>query len=185
MKKPLFTGVCTALVTPFMDGKINYPMLKMLLRRQLEGGIRAVVLSGTTGESATLTDDEKLSLLKAAKDFVGDDMQIIAGTGSNSTAHAIELSVAAQEAGADGLLLVSPYYNKATAEGLVAHYTSIAKAVNLPMILYNVPSRTGVDIPVSVYSRLSQVSNIVGVKEASTDLGKILPTDVQNLTQVR
>ena len=174
MKKPLFTGVCTALVTPFMDGKINYPMLKMLLRRQLEGGIRAVVLSGTTGESATLTDDEKLSLLKAAKDFVGDDMQIIAGTGSNSTAHAIELSVAAQEAGADGLLLVSPYYNKATADGLVAHYTSIAKAVTLPMILYNVPSRTGVDIPVSVYSRLSQVSNIVGVKEASTDLGKIL-----------
>lgn len=174
MKKPLFTGVCTALVTPFMDGKINYPMLKMLLRRQLEGGIRAVVLSGTTGESATLTDDEKLSLLKAAKDFVGDDMQIIAGTGSNSTAHAIELSVAAQEAGADGLLLVSPYYNKATADGLVAHYTSIAKAVNLSMILYNVPSRTGVDIPVSVYNRLSQISNIVGVKEASTDLAKIL-----------
>lgn len=174
MKKPLFTGVCTALVTPFIDGKVNYPMLKMLLRQQLDGGIKAVVLSGTTGESPTLSDEEKLALFKAAKDFVGNDMQIIAGTGSNNTAHAIELSVAAQEAGADGLLIVSPYYNKATADGLVAHYSAIASSVDLPVILYNVPSRTGVDMPVNTYCRLAQIPNIAGVKEASTDLGKIL-----------
>ena len=174
MKKPLFTGVCTALVTPFIDGKINYPMLKILLGRQLEAGIKSVILYGTTGESATLSDEEKLTLLKAAKDFVGNDMQIIAGSGSNSTSHAIDLSVASQEAGADGLLIVSPYYNKATNDGLIAHYSAIASAVHLPIILYNVPARTGLDIPVSVYSRLSQIPNIVGVKEASTDLGKIL-----------
>ena len=174
MRKPLFTGVCTALVTPFIDGKINYPMLKILLKRQLENGIKAVVLSGTTGESATLSDEEKLSILKTAKDFVGNDMQIIAGSGSNSTSHAIDLSAASQEAGADGLLIVSPYYNKATNDGLIAHYTAIANAVHLPIILYNVPTRTGIDIPVSVYNHLSQMPNIVGVKEASTDLDKIL-----------
>lgn len=174
MNKPLFTGVCTALVTPFMDGKINFPMLRILLKRQLECGVKAVVLAGTTGESATLSDEEKLALFKTAKDYVGSDMQIIAGTGSNATQHAIELSISAQEAGVDGLLLVSPYYNKATPDGLVAHYSAIAETVRLPIILYNVPSRTGLDMPVSVYRQLSEISNIAGIKEASTDLSKIL-----------
>ncbi len=174
MKTPLFTGVCTALVTPFWDGKINFPMLQILLRRQMDAGIPAVVLAGTTGESATLSDDEKLALFQYAREFVGDKMQIIAGTGSNNTSHAIELSIAAQEIGADGLLIVSPYYNKATPDGLIAHYTAIAKSVKIPIILYNVPSRTGVDIPVSVYQELAKLPNAAGIKEASTDIGKIL-----------
>lgn len=173
MTKPLFTGVCTALVTPFLDGRINYPMVQILLKRQMDAHIPAVVLAGTTGESPTLSDEEKLELFRRAKDHVGDAMTVIAGTGSNDTAHAVELSQAAQEEGADALLVVSPYYNKATPAGLYAHYLTIAHAVSIPIILYNVPSRTGVDIPVSIYQRLSRVPNIVGVKEASTDMTKI------------
>lgn len=171
--KPFFTGVCTALVTPFLDDKINYPMLEQLLKRQIDAGIEAVVISGTTGESPTLSDEEKLELFQRAKDYVGSRCRIIAGTGSNSTQHTVELSCAAEETGVDGLLIVSPYYNKATPEGLFAHYLAVAHAVRLPIIIYNVPSRTGVDIPVSVYGRLSRISNIAGVKEASTDITKI------------
>jgi len=173
MKKQLFTGVCTAIVTPFLDGKVNYPMMEMLLRRQMDAGIKAVVVSGTTGESATLSDEEKLELFRRCKEYVGNQMCIIAGTGSNSTAHAVELSKEAEKAGADALLVVSPYYNKATPEGLFAHFLSIAHAVSIPIILYNVPSRTGVDIPVHVYKRLSAIPNIVGVKEASPNIIKI------------
>lgn len=173
MSEPLFTGVCTALVTPFLNGHINYPMAQLLLKRQMEAGIKAVVLAGTTGEAPTLTDNEKIELFRKCKEYSGNDCLIIAGTGSNCTAHAIELSQAAEENGADALLVVSPYYNKATADGLIAHYLSIAHAVRIPVIVYNVPSRTGVDIPVFVYKRLSAVPNIVGVKEASTDITKI------------
>ncbi len=174
MKEPLFTGVCTALVTPFLDGKINYPMLNILLSRQIDAGVEAVVLAGTTGESATLSDEEKLELFAHAKEFVGNKILIFTGTGSNDTKHAVELSVLAQQAGVDGLLIVSPYYNKATPNGLIAHYTAIAQAVSIPIIVYNVPSRTGVDIPVSVYAHLAKIPNIAGVKEASTDIDKIL-----------
>lgn len=173
MKEPLFTGVCTALVTPFLDGKVNYPMLEQLLKRQLEAKIPACVICGTTGESATLSDSEKLELFRRAKAFVGDSMKIIAGTGSNSTAHTIELSREASECGVDGLLVVSPYYNKATDDGLYAHFTAIAHSVSLPIIVYNVPSRTGVDIPVAVYRRLSRIPNIAGIKEASTSISKV------------
>ena len=173
MHKPLFTGACTALVTPFLDGKVNYPMMEQLLRRQVEAGITAVVIAGTTGESPTLSDDEKIELFHRCKSYVGNTCKIIAGTGTNSTEHAVSLSVAAEEAGVDGLLVVSPYYNKSTPDGLFAHYLSIAHAVSLPVILYNVPSRTGVDIPVSVYQRLSRIPNIVGVKEANSDITKI------------
>ena len=174
MKNPLFTGTCTALVTPFLNGKVNYPMMEQLLRRQMEAGIRTVVIAGTTGESPTLSDAEKLEMFRRAKYYVGDQCKIIAGTGSNSTEHTIELSIAAQSVGADALLIVSPYYNKATPGGLIAHYTAVAEAVHLPIIIYNVPSRTGVDIPVSVYKALSTVPNICGIKEASTDISKIL-----------
>ena len=173
MKKPLFTGVCTALVTPFLNGKVNYPLAEQLLLRQMKAGVRAVVLAGTTGEAPTLSDEEKIELFYRCKQFAQDQCLIIAGTGSNSTTHAVELSIAAEEAGADALLVVSPYYNKATADGLVAHYLSVAHAVSIPVILYNVPSRTGLDIPVSVYKRLSAVPNIAGVKEASADITKI------------
>ena len=173
MKNILFQGACTALVTPFLGDKVNYPMLERLLERQMEAGIRAVVLCGTTGESPTLSDEEKLTIFRRAKEFVGDRCTIIAGTGSNSTAHAVELSQAAEAAGGDALLVVSPYYNKATPDGLCAHYETIAGAVHIPIILYNVPSRTGVDIPVAVYRQLARVKNIVGVKEASGDITKI------------
>ena len=173
MKHPFFSGVCTALVTPFLKDSVNYPMLEQLLRRQYDAGIRALVICGTTGESATLTDEEKLTMFRYAKKSGPEDLRIIAGTGSNSTAHAIALSQAAQAAGADAVLVVSPYYNKATPEGLYLHYAAIASSVQIPVILYNVPSRTGVDIPVEVYRRLSQIPNIAGVKEASSDIRKI------------
>ncbi len=173
MKNPIFTGVCTALVTPFWAGEVNYPLTELLLKRQMDAGVSAVVLSGTTGEAPTLTDEEKLTLFAKCKAYAKNDCTIIAGTGSNSTAHTVALSRAAQEVGADALLVVSPYYNKATPEGLTAHYLTLANAVDIPVIVYNVPSRTGVDIPVSVYKQLSVHPNIVGVKEASTDITKI------------
>ncbi len=173
MKHVLFQGACTALVTPFLNGKVNYPMLEQLLRRQLDAGIEAVVICGTTGESPTLSDTEKLLMFRKAKEFVGDRCKIIAGTGSNSTEHAIQLSKAAEDVGADALLVVSPYYNKATSDGLIAHYSAIAGSVHIPVIAYNVPSRTGVDIPVSVYQAISLIPNMAGVKEASTDISKI------------
>lgn len=172
-EKPLFTGVCTALVTPFLQGQVNYPMLERLLQAQLDAGIRAIVICGTTGESPTLSDGEKLELFRRSKEFVGDSCKIIAGTGSNCTEHAIYLSQAAEAVGVDGLLLVTPYYNKATPEGLFAHYSAIAASVQVPCILYNVPSRTGVDIPVEVYRKLSRIPNIAGVKEASSDIVKV------------
>ena len=173
MSKPLFTGACTALVTPFLDEKVNYPMLEQLLKRQIDAGIHAVVICGTTGEAPTLTDDEKIELFHRAKAFVGNDCLIIAGTGSNCTSHAAQLSLAAEQTGADALLVVSPYYNKATPEGLIAHYLTIAHSVSIPLIAYNVPGRTGVDIPVSVCQRLSPVPNIIGIKEASVDITKV------------
>ena len=173
MKKPLFTGACTALVTPFENGKINLSMLERLLARQIDAGIEAVVICGTTGESPTLSDTEKLELFRHAKQYAGNECIIIAGTGSNCTEHAIALSQAAEETGVDGLLIVTPYYNKATPAGLLAHYSSIAGAVHIPIIAYNVPSRTGVDIPVSVYQQLSKIPKIAGAKEASTDISKI------------
>ena len=173
MKHVLFTGACTALVTPFLNGEVNYPMMEQLLRRQMEAGIQAVVICGTTGESPTLSDMEKIELFRRCKAYVGDTCKIIAGTGSNNTELTIALSRAAEDAGADALLVVSPYYNKATPEGLVTHYSAVAASVHIPVILYNVPSRTRVDIPVNVYKCLSKIPNIAGVKEASTDISKI------------
>ena len=173
MKKVLFTGACTALVTPFLGGQVNYPMMERLLQHQLEAGITSVVVCGTTGESPTLSDQEKLELFRRCKAYAGNNMQIICGTGSNDTRHAVELSIAAQSAGADALLVVTPYYNKTNPEGLYVHYSAIASAVNIPVIIYNVPGRTGMDVPISVYQRLSHIPNIVGVKEASADIVKI------------
>lgn len=173
MKTPFFTGACTALVTPFQNGKVNFAMLEILLQRQMDAGIGTIALCGTTGESPTLSCDEKLSIFRFSKKYCGSGCTLIAGTGSNSTRIAMELSRAAEDAGADGLLVVSPYYNKATDEGLYAHYRAIASCVDIPVILYNVPSRTGVDIPVGVCARLSEIPNIAGIKEASTDITKI------------
>ena len=178
MKKPLFTGVCTALVTPFLGSKVNYPLMEQLIRRQIDAGVEAVVIAGTTGEAPTLTDEEKLELFSRCKAYAAGRCKIIAGTGSNATTHTVHLSIQAEQAGADGLLVVSPYYNKATQDGLVAHYLAIAHSVSIPVILYNVPGRTGQDMPVSVYKRLSAIPNIIGVKEASNDISKI--TKIRN-----
>lgn len=178
MKEPLFTGACTALVTPFLDGQVNYPMMEQLLRRQLDAGIEAVVICGTTGEAPTLSDGEKLELFSRAKHYTGGSCRIIAGTGSNCTAHTIRLSQEAESCGVDALLVVTPYYNKASTDGLYAHYLSVAQAAEIPVIAYNVPGRTGMDIPLPVYEKLSGIPNLVGTKEASTDITKI--TKIRN-----
>lgn len=185
MRKPLFTGACTALVTPFLDGQVNYPMMEQLLRRQMDAGIKAVVICGTTGEAPTLSDAEKLELFSRAKHYTGGLCKIIAGTGSNSTAHTVQLSKAAESCGADALLVVTPYYNKASQNGLLAHYQAVAQAVQIPVVAYNVPGRTGMDIPLPVYEKLSKIPNLVGTKEASTDITKttkILSRCGHNLT---
>ena len=173
MKRPVFEGVSTALITPFLKEDVNIPMFRKLLQRQMDAGITAITVCGTTGESPTLSDPEKLRLFREAKQWCGNRAGIIAGTGSNCTEHAVSLSKAAQAQGADALLVVTPYYNKATAQGLIAHYKAIAQAVTIPLIIYNVPSRTGVDIPVSVCAELAKLPNIAGIKEASPDLKKI------------
>ena len=172
MNQPLFTGACTALVTPFLNHEINYPMLEQLLRRQLDAGIEAIVICGTTGESPALSDEEKLELFRRAKKYVGTTCRIIAGTGSNCTKRAAQLSKKAEQTGVDGLLVVSPYYNKANPDGLYRHYEAIAAATQLPVIVYNVPSRTGMDISPESCSALSRITNIVGIKEASADITK-------------
>lgn len=174
MKQLLFSGLCTALVTPFYAGKINYPMVDVLIQRQCDAGVEAIVLGGTTGESPTLSEEEKLELFRRGVTAANGQCKIIAGTGSNCTQHAIDLSQKAQQCGVDGLLVVTPYYNKATQSGLVKHYKAIADSVDLPIIAYNVPTRTGVDISVGTCGELAKLHNLVGIKEASGDGTKAL-----------
>ena len=166
-RKPVFTGVCTALITPFRDGKIDFEALSGLIEFQIDGGVDALLINGTTGESATLTDAEKREIISFAVSEVGGRVPVIAGTGSNDTHKAVELSKFAYDVGADACLAVTPYYNKASEVGLIKHYEAIVDATEIPIILYNVPSRTGVNIPLSVYERLSEHKNIVAVKEAN------------------
>jgi len=172
VKEVLFTGVCTALVTPFLEDRVNYPMMERLLARQCEADIDAVVICGTTGEAPTLSDEEKLEMFLRAKQFVGDSCKIFAGTGSNDTMHTLHLSKAAEACGVDGLLVVTPYYNKTTPDGLYTHYKAIAQSVSIPIVVYNVPSRTGMDIPLPVYRKLCSIPNISGTKEASSEITK-------------
>lgn len=169
-KKTIFSGVCTALITPFLDGEIDYKALKKLIEFQIDCGIDALLINGTTGESATLSEKEKQELIAFAVREVGGRVPIIAGTGSNSTKKSVELSQFAFDVGADAILVVTPYYNKASHEGLINHYETIANAVDVPIILYNVPSRTGVNIPLSVYDKLANHKNIVAIKEANPDV---------------
>lgn len=176
MKQPVFEGVCTALVTPFQNGTVDMQKLEQLLDLQIQSGVSAVVVCGTTGESATLSTQEQLGLIAHAIQYTAGRIRIIAGTGSNDTAHAMEMSRVADAMGADGLLLVTPYYNKTTQAGLVDHYSRIADAVRCPVIVYNVPSRTGVNMTVDTYKALSLHPNINGVKEASGDLPKVQRT---------
>ena len=180
MKKRLFSGLCTALVTPFLGGEVNYPMLDVLIRRQIQAGVEAIVLTGTTGESATLRDEEKLEIFRRGVKTASGACKIIAGTGSNDTVHAVELSKEAAKCGVDGILVVTPYYNKATPAGLVKHFQIVAEQAELPVIAYNVPSRTGVDMSCAVCKELAMIPHLVGLKEASTDLVKITRIVAEN-----
>lgn len=174
MKKLLFKGAGVAIITPFTENGINFDALGQIIDKQIEGGTDAIIITGTTGESATMSDEEHRAAIKYAVDKTAHRIPVIAGTGSNETHYAIALSQHAQSVGADGLLLVTPYYNKCTQKGLIAHYKAIAESVDLPIILYDVPSRTGVGIQLSTYVELAKVPNIVAVKEANGDLSKIL-----------
>lgn len=169
-QKPLFTGACTALITPFKNGEIDYKSLKDLIEFQISSGIDALLINGTTGESATLSECEKRELISFATREVAHRVPLIAGTGSNSTKKAIHLSQFACDVGADACLVVTPYYNKASADGLLKHYEAIANEIDIPLILYNVPSRTGVNIPLPVYEKLSEHKNITAVKEANPSI---------------
>ena len=171
----IFKGAGVAIVTPMKaDGEVNYDVLGEMLEAQIQGGTDAIIICGTTGESATLTEEEHSAVIRDAIKKVNKRIPVIAGTGSNCTATAIKLSKEAEKDGADGLLLVTPYYNKATQNGLIAHYTAVANAVNIPIILYNVPSRTGCNLlPETIAKLVKNVKNIVGVKEASGNISQI------------
>ena len=171
MKNTIFTGAAIAIITPMNnDGSINYDELGRIIDDQIEKGTDAIIICGTTGESATMTDDEHRDCIKFAVKHVAGRVPVIAGAGSNDTRYAVELSKEAEAAGADALLHVTPYYNKATQKGLIAHFTAVADAVNIPIILYNVPSRTGCGFDVATVKELSKHKNIAAIKEASGNI---------------
>ena len=175
MKKMLFRGVATALVTPFSDDgtRVDFEAFKKLIDNQIENGVSALVFLGTTGEPATMSQDECDEVIKFAVDYVNHRVPVIAGAGSNNTCVATQKSRRYEEFGVDGLLHVTPYYNKATQSGLVAHFTQIANSTRLPIILYNVPGRTGVNLLPTTLKTLSKIPNIVAVKEASGNIEQI------------
>lgn len=177
MKQTIFTGCGVAIVTPFHeDGSVNYEELTKLLEFHIANSTDAIVICGTTGESATLTPKEHSDVIKYTVDVVNHRVPVIAGTGSNETAYALELSNDAEKAGADALLIVTPYYNKTSQRGLIQHYTYIADRVSSPIVIYNVPSRTGVDVKPETYAVLSEHKNIVATKEASGNISNIAKT---------
>lgn len=173
LKPSIFTGAATAIITPFKNGKIDYDAFGKLIDAQIANGIDAIVVAGTTGEAATLDHDEHCQCMKYAVEKIAGRVPMIAGTGSNDTAYGIELSKYACEVGADALLLVTPYYNKATPKGLIKSFLETAEATDKPIILYNVPSRTGCNISLPVYKELAKHERIVAVKEASGNLSAI------------
>lgn len=172
LQKPtVFTGVATALITPFLGGKVDLEALGNLIDIQLESGINGILVAGTTGEGSTLTSAEHIAVTRFASERIGGRVPLLASCGSNCTAHAVELARALSGAGADALLAVTPYYNKSTDIGILRHYHTIADAAKSPLILYNVPSRTGFSLTIEHYRALAEHENIVAVKEASGDLG--------------
>lgn len=173
MKKILFSGCATALITPFKGGKIDYQALEALIEAQIAAGIGALVIGGTTGEAATLSDRERYTLFEFAQERVRKRVPLIFGTGTNDTRVAIAHTRAAERIGCDGALVVTPYYNKGTEEGVYRHYMAIAEASELPIILYNVPSRTGVNLGMGLLRRLSESEKIVGIKEASDSADRL------------
>ena len=175
-REPIFRGVATALITPLTESGVDYPALEKLINWQIEKGINALVICGTTGEGSTLTDEEHRQVLKFAADVAKGRVPMIAGTGSNDTAYAIDLTRFAAKIGYDAALVVTPYYNKTTQKGLIAMFNAIADASDLPIILYNVPSRTGVGIEPATYAALAAHKNIVAIKEANGNISKIVET---------
>lgn len=173
MREIIFKGCGTAIVTPFTQDGVNFEEFRKLIEFQIKNKVDAIIVCGTTGEAATMTEEEKKQTIKFAIDVVAKRTKVIVGTGSNNTKVAIDMSKWAQEIGADGILVVTPYYNKTTQNGLIAHYTEIAKAVKLPIIMYNVPGRTGVNILPNTCKELSKIENIVGIKEASGDISQV------------
>ncbi len=175
MKKPIFTGAGVALITPFTgeDLKINFPLLEQIIENQIENGTDALVVCGTTGEKSTLVYDEHVEAIRTAVKVSAGRIPVIAGTGSNDTKHSVMLSNDAEKCGVDGLLMVTPYYNKASQDGLIESYTYIEKRVSTPIILYNVPSRTGVNIKPETYKELSKLPLINGAKEANGDVSAL------------
>jgi len=173
LKQTIFKGAGVAIITPFTEDGINFEELGRIIEDQIAGGTDAIVITGTTGESATMTDDEHKAAIRYAVEKTAGRIPVIAGTGSNETAYALQLSKYAEQVGADALLVVTPYYNKCTQKGLIQHFTTIADAVNIPLILYNVPSRTGVNIQTATYAELAKHPRIVAVKEASGDLSAV------------
>src|SRR5438477_3588369 len=172
----MFTGALTALITPFRAGEIDTRALEALVEAQIAGGIDALVPCGSTGEAATLTHEEHVAVVREVVRVARGRVPVIAGTGSNSTAEAIRLTRGAEEAGADGALLISPYYNKPTQEGIYRHYAAVAESTRLPLILYNIPGRTASTIASDTLGRLARLPNIVGVKEATGSLAQVLET---------
>lgn len=171
MKNTIFTGAAIAIITPMnADGSINYEQLGQLIDFQIENHTDAIVICGTTGEASTMTDEEHLECIRYAVEKTAGRVPVIAGTGSNDTKYAVELSREAESVGADGLLLVTPYYNKTTQKGLIAHFNAVADAVNIPIILYNIPGRTGMNMDVATVKELAKHPNIVAVKEASGNI---------------
>lgn len=174
MKKTIFTGAGIAIVTPFNDdGSINYDRLGEMIDHQIENHTDAIIICGTTGEASTMTDEEHLECIKFAVKRTAGRVPVIAGTGSNDTKYAVELSKEAEAAGADALLLVTPYYNKTTQKGLILHFNTIADAVNIPIILYNIPGRTGMNMEISTVKELAKHKNIVALKEASGNISYV------------
>ncbi len=174
MKNIIFRGCGTAMCTPFTDdGKINYKEWERFIEFQINNKVDSLIVCGTTGESATMSEDEKKQAIKFVVEKVNKRVPVIAGTGSNNTADAIKMTKYAEETGVDGALVVTPYYNKTTQSGLIEHYTEIANNTNLPIILYNVPSRTGVNINPETCLELSKIKNIVAIKEASGNISQI------------
>ena len=176
MAKPIFEGVATALITPFKDDKVDFDAFGKFVDWQIESGVDALVVCGTTGEGSTLSDEEHRECIKFVVDHTNGRVPVIAGTGSNDTAYALDLSKAACEYGADALLVVTPYYNKATQEGLIETFTKIADVSTKPIILYNVPSRTGVNILPSTYAKLCDHEKITAIKEANGDVPSVAET---------
>ncbi|HOJ09017.1 MAG TPA: 4-hydroxy-tetrahydrodipicolinate synthase [Clostridiales bacterium] len=175
MRKPIFTGAGVAIITPFTKDGINFEKLEELIEFQINQGIDSIVSCGTTGEASTMPDEEHLSAIKFTVEKVNGRIPVIAGTGSNDTRHAIELSKAAEDAGADGILSVTPYYNKTTQKGLYEHFKAIASSIKIPIILYNVPSRTNLNINPDTIKALSEIHNIYGIKECNlSQVGDII-----------